>query len=106
MKDSKDVKVLERIAKTESPINIDLETQNTFSVYPNPTHDMINISIAKDIENWVAYEIYDLLGKLRSQSALSSLQVSIDVSELPSGIFIIRLLGEDGNDSVTKFTKL
>ncbi len=61
-------------------------------VYPNPTKDVINLEI-KDIQNVMAYEIYDLNGNLLMINDVDhgSKLFEINVSKLVPGSYIIGL---------------
>ena len=74
----------------------DLEVNAGFSVYPNPATDIVNLQINQDGK--FAVKIYDIRGKevfvktpefLTSNSALS-----LNVSSLSQGVYIISIEGE------------
>lgn len=71
-------------------------------IYPNPTNKMMyiqNIQAEK-------YEIYNAEGKIVSEQILNAneLYQTIDVANLPKGIYVLRLKQKDKNTS-TKFVK-
>jgi len=76
------------------------EIQNKISIYPNPVVDMIHLS-TKELSD---INIYNLEGKLfKTFTALSS-PANADISELPSGIYLMRICS--GNEiSVLRFIK-
>ena len=57
------------------------------SLYPNPTSNRLNISAAGTIKN---AEIYNLLGKRVMSLNINNTSESIDVSNLSSGIYLIK----------------
>ncbi|MGH1433840.1 MAG: T9SS type A sorting domain-containing protein [Lewinella sp.] len=66
------------------------------SIYPNPANTVINV--VSEIEGTFTTELYDLVGK-----RINSLQMtnnSMDVSQLPTGMYLLKLNFEEG--SVTK----
>ena len=63
-----------------------------FSVYPNPGNNTLNIRLAKEIPNCFV-QFYNQFGAL----AYSSEGLTIDVSNLPSGIYYLRLVSQDGS---------
>ncbi len=67
-------------------------------IYPNPANEFINI---KSLNNATIekVEIYDLLGKTIDKQLSKDLktQVTIDVNDLNTGIYIIRVQLSDGN---------
>ena len=85
---------------TESDNNID------FIIYPNPTKDNITI-INKSNENLIGsiLEIYDLNGKLISKYKLLLNQNTISLSNLSSGIYIVKIVNKDKVYITSKFIK-
>lgn len=74
------------------------ETAKYFNIYPNPTSDILNIVSSKyDIQK---VHIYDLSGK----QMLSETKSKIDVSKLPSGVYMLIIKTQDGNKNF-KFIK-
>ena len=74
------------------------------SIYPNPTHDVIQISTAKKI---VKAEIIDLTGKT-IQSFIKPAQglKTINTSNLSNGLYFLRLEGAASERKTVKFIKL
>lgn len=60
------------------------------SIYPNPADEKISITIANDC----IAKIYNLQGQLLQISSISSHTASIDVSQLPAGSYILKLISE------------
>ena len=58
----------------------------TFSIYPNPVKDQLQIQLATP----AAYEIINANGKIIQQGRVAG-QASIDVAQLPGGIYTIRV---------------
>ncbi|SDE85146.1 T9SS type A sorting domain-containing protein [Epilithonimonas hungarica] len=74
------------------------ETAKYFNIYPNPTSDYLNIVSSKyDIQK---VHIYDLSGK----QMLSETKSKIDVSKLPSGVYMLIIKTQEGNKNF-KFIK-
>lgn len=72
-------------------------------LYPNPTTDYINI-----IGDVTSYEIYDLVGKCVCKNIRLNVSANIEeinVSDLQSGIYMIRLFVHNGNVVTKKFIK-
>jgi hypothetical protein len=69
-----------------NPLNI--------SVYPNPTTQFINIGRIPTIDKG-DFSIVDMNGKLIKQFDNLSLQTPIDVSELPTGTYLLVLKADD-----------
>lgn len=74
------------------------ETVKYFNIYPNPTSDYLNIVSTK--YNIQKVHIYDLSGK----QMLSDSKSKIDVSKLPSGVYILVIKTQEGNKNF-KFIK-
>lgn len=70
--------------------------EDNFALYPNPTEDRFTIRSNKVDLNSV--EVYNLLGKkVKTVSAEANNQIiNVDVTELPSGVYVIRLKSELG----------
>jgi len=66
------------------------QENSTINIYPNPSDDIINIEI-ENIKN-ATLEIYNLGGKLIFIKELHSKLEKIDVSDFPSGIYIVKIM--------------
>ena len=74
------------------------ESSKYFNIYPNPTSEFLNIVSTKyDIQK---VHIYDLSGK----QMLSESQSRINVSKLPSGVYMLIIKTQEGNKNF-KFIK-
>ncbi|MDZ7776760.1 MAG: T9SS type A sorting domain-containing protein [Bacteroidales bacterium] len=65
---------------------------NKVSMYPNPAKDHVNISLDETFDRVV---IKDITGKIVKEVAANSEQLSVDVSALPKGIYIVSLMAEN-----------
>lgn len=75
------------------------------SVYPNPANDVLNISVGETSDLPEAYSIYNNLGQLIAQKAISSAtDLVINTSDLSSGIYFIRIEKESAVKTL-KFLK-
>jgi len=68
-----------------------------FNIYPNPAVNVFNISVANNIAI-DRVNIYNQLGQKLMQE--NNLAPSIDISDLPQGIYIVELVS--GNSIVRK----
>lgn len=76
------------------------EKVQDIQVYPNPTTDRLNIS---NIENG-HYVVFDEAGSAILNGEITS--QGIDVTQLPNGIYTLRLMGGEGGSSlVSRFIK-
>jgi len=76
-------------------------TNFNYEMYPNPVVNTLNISGIDDVNK---IEIYDVTGKLVKQIEISTEDISIDVDQLNTGIYVISLFNDTGVQS-TKFMK-
>lgn len=73
--------------------------------YPNPATDFLNISYSAQTESNVNIDLYSLAGTVVKQinpdrTAASSQNATIDVSDLSTGMYFVRI--QSGNSIVTK----
>jgi len=61
-------------------------------VYPNPVKDMLNVSFDKSI---TAVSIYTVLGQEVKTASLSATEGSIDMSNLCSGTYIVKVTADN-----------
>ena len=75
------------------------EVENDFTVYPNPAVDLVYFKNVSEADN---AEIYDLNGKLILSKPIMEIgnNQSINVSELPSGNYLLKL--SDKSTSIVK----
>lgn len=78
----------------------DASAENTIQIYPNPVKEKFVIKASKDrIES---LELYNVLGeKIKQLNRIGSYQATINMSELGSGIYLLRIISAN-NKSVTK----
>ena len=74
---------------------------SSFKVYPNPTSNVLNIDASGNVQN---IAIYNTLGQEVMNKEVSGNNVSLDVSDLNAGIYIVKT-NVDGKVSSTKFIK-
>ncbi len=72
-------------------------------VYPSPTSETITIEMAS-IEKSSRVFIYNSNGKLLVEKAISETKTNIDITNLPKGLYFIKLTAEQGM-TVKKFVK-
>lgn len=80
----------------------DIASNKTFKVYPNPANNQLNLSGASI--NEVA--VYDLLGKqVLTQKFSAQDQVSLNVSGLETGMYVLTATNDSGAKETIKFAK-
>ncbi|WP_432672693.1 choice-of-anchor J domain-containing protein [Flavobacterium sp. SM2513] len=62
---------------------------NTFSFYPNPVKDVLNISSTAAITQ---VTVYNLLGQNVLETSLNSSTTAVDLSGLPKGTYLVKIL--------------
>ncbi|MCY1720406.1 PKD domain-containing protein [Prolixibacteraceae bacterium Z1-6] len=68
----------------------EIGTQSEIRVYPNPTSDYINISLEM-VEPDDSYTIYTIGGAILQQNSIITSNTRVDLSEYPSGIYLVRV---------------
>ncbi len=66
----------------------------SFSLYPNPTTSLFNISFNEEQKN-STIKILNVLGEITFQSTINSKQTTIDISALPQGIYFVEITTAD-----------
>ncbi|UTW66169.1 T9SS type A sorting domain-containing protein [bacterium SCSIO 12643] len=79
----------------------DLDKEVQWSVYPNPVSNLITIEFS-DLQSRQQIQIYNANGQLVKTATIYS-QVPLDVSDLPSGLYLIRMVNK--RNSRLKFIK-
>jgi hypothetical protein len=80
----------------------ELLAANGYKVFPNPAQNIINITSSLNKKPHLI--IYDLGGRTVIQTSLTGNQKSINISNLPNGVYIIRIIESQKSFSV-KFIK-
>lgn len=83
---------------TCSVLNVDSFSVDRFGLYPNPASSIINIETNTIVNN---VEVYNTLGK----KVLSSKQKAIDVSELQTGMYLLKIQTENNQQITKRFIK-
>lgn len=77
--------------------NQELNHVNSTKIFPNPTSSQLNILAESSFNH---YQIFDFSGRLMMDSKLVT---PVDVSNLVPGIYVLKLISENGNISEHKF---
>jgi hypothetical protein len=70
------------------PLSLDGLNTNDFSVYPNPARDIIYFENNSPLSNYTV-TVFDSFGKIVLENSLNP--ASLDVSYLPSGLYVARI---------------
>ena len=84
----------EEVCATTKPDAI-AELEATFNVYPNPVNDKLYIETETEIKEVVVYDVYGRVQNL-SNSANQQISNSIDVTDLNSGVYFVKVVTENG----------
>lgn len=87
-----------------SSIKNTTDSENDIYLFPNPVEKVLKF---KDLKKTKSIEISDLNGKIiKKINVLLHDDISIDVSELTKGIYIISIISNDGSKVEKKVTKI
>jgi hypothetical protein len=75
---------------------------NSFQVYPNPAFGLVTISATKRISE---IQVFNVLGARVLVRRIDSNSTQLDISALPSGIYMFRISSADGDAVVKKVIK-
>ena len=75
----------------------------SFSMYPNPTSDMLNVQ-SQDQNSIDRISVYDILGKQIKSIAVGNRAAQINVADLSKGVYVLRVETDLGNQ-VLRFLK-
>ena len=78
-----------------------IENQN-IALYPNPTSGKIHIALS---ENVIHCQIVGLMGNVLQETSPSSPDFELDLSGLPSGMYLVKVLFADGRIAFKKVVK-
>jgi hypothetical protein len=70
-------------------------TKNQFTVYPNPTNGLFRIKANKN-EAVQSVMVYNSVGELVMQQAVTNDEMELDLQNQPAGIYFVRMATENG----------
>ncbi|KMQ59307.1 hypothetical protein ACM46_19450 [Chryseobacterium angstadtii] len=82
-----------------SPLATSDVTKSKIQIFPNPVSDVIRIS---GIENGQSVQIYNVDGRLVKSDAFDS---KVDVSQLPAGVYVLKISTKNFESHEFKFVK-
>ena len=80
---------------------IKISLDNDIRVFPNPTSSVINISVSQSAA-YKAVQLFDEMGKLIDEKAVSANTITFDKNNLASGLYLVRILKQDATSVVRK----
>ena len=66
---------------------------NTVTLYPNPSKDIVNIKANATI---TSVQLYDVQGRLLQTKKVNDVDVQLDISVQPSGLYFVKITTENG----------
>ena len=70
--------------------------QHSISIFPNPAHDYLRLTIADEILKNASLFIYDSKGIVAKRMIINTATINIDISELQRGVYLLKLInGEE-----------
>lgn len=81
----------EALPKEVLPLFENLEV----TVFPNPTQGLLNLELSGTEDSVLNYHLYDLQGRLLRQEVLRNTSAQIQLDNLPSGTYLLRIQSEN-----------
>ena len=79
----------------------DVKAEFAYSMYPNPANDYLTVANTADVSQ---VDIYDVTGKMVMTVNVASENITLNVSDLNTGMYIINVTNEKGVQT-SKFVK-
>ncbi|MGQ0739908.1 MAG: reprolysin-like metallopeptidase [Bacteroidota bacterium] len=76
---------------------------NKVSVFPNPVSDKVTVKI-DNLQGMADIRVFDMYGKMLQQKRTAAVNTWLDLSEIPSGIYIIKVMNA-GKENTLKIVK-
>jgi hypothetical protein len=73
--------------------------------YPNPTQELLNLSVGNYSQEKLAYKLVDLEGKVISEATIHSETTAIDMKQLPVATYFVEVHNEGKKVHVFKIIK-
>ena len=86
---------------------VDVALQNGLQVFPNPATDELTVALKNNLSELTRVSIFNSLGVLVkniSKDALNGTHFTTDVSDLPSGTYIVRIQSKNKRDIIQRFS--
>ncbi|GAA4397319.1 hypothetical protein GCM10023187_06610 [Nibrella viscosa] len=84
-----------------------LSGSDGFMVYPNPAQGVVQIRLtnAEEAGGNAVYRILDLMGNVKQVLSIANFEEKANVSALPTGVYIIQMVGKSGRITSQTFVK-
>lgn len=84
--------VIDIVANDYTNTNSGIHANSILRIYPNPVSDVLQINTI-NLDEEVTYSLYDITGQLIYEGDFT-VQTEVEVSSIPTGIYILDILGE------------
>lgn len=91
------------VSKTSASFTGDQTAESAYTIYPNPAKDKLTIKATDPAEKLIV-QVTDMNGKVLSTQQLSSHSV-IDVSNISTGVYFLKIVSESEQVTQLKFIK-
>jgi len=78
------------------PLNSTKASRIALTCFPNPASTSLNVTISANDLQTAQVEIFDLRGKLIQTEKVSGSKYLLNVSSIPSGMYLLKLSTEQG----------
>lgn len=87
--------VIGSVCDTLTAVSTLKNNDHLFSIYPNPGSDQFYINFKNESSKFAELRIYDLYGRLVDQLKIEQTNQSLNLSLLPTGIYLLKLSTEE-----------
>lgn len=78
------------------PISVNIKSDLSFSIYPNPAHEVLNLTLDAEVKGTIEVKIHSMYGNLVLEKSFGNATLySIPTADLMPGQYIISILKED-----------
>lgn len=74
---------------------IESENNISLSAFPNPSTDILNLSVGEVNSEELSYQLFDIQGKLLLEARISGNHASINMQDLPQSTYLLHVLGNN-----------
>lgn len=85
----------------QGPLSVAEPVAKTFAVSPNPANDAIHFELSQQAQ----VAVFDLSGRMVSESRMSAGATTMEVANLENGIYFLSVIYQDGKKEVARFVK-
>ena len=94
-----------RLASRNADERLDEDIEKEFNIYPNPTNGEFTI---EGTENAISVEVVDIQGRLVKENLLNvsgQNKLNLNLNEVPSGMYLVKIKTNDGRLLINKLMK-